>query len=173
MRALPPLALTLMFVSAISAAEPLVRILMPETVTSSMTGLTGLGPEIEVVNQGEDALIYPDTKQKVWHTDIRFELYYGYGMKLHEGYAPHQSHAFLFRQSALPVGETLRLPYWRKLKFSIRFPGTYTLKASVRIKDEKGKWHEYQAKPATFLVEADGPTSIPTPGSLATANAPR
>ncbi len=127
---------------------------MPEDVTSALTGRTGLAPEIEIVNQGDVTLVYPATKQQVWLTDIHFELYYGLGVKLQEKYAPHQSYSFFLSKSALPVGETLRLPYWRKLSYSIRFPGTYTLKASVRIEDEKGEWHSYLAKPAVFLVKA-------------------
>ncbi len=147
--------------AAVSAAEPLVRIVMPELVASSMTGLTGLVPEIEIVNQGDHAFLYPDTNRQVWHTDIRFELHYGFGARLHEGYAPHQSYAFLFPQSTLAIGKTLRLPYWRKLNFPLRFPGTYTLNGSVRIKDERGIWHDYPAKPAVFQVEASGPSSTP------------
>jgi hypothetical protein len=164
MRALPLLILALLLACRASALEPLVRIVLPETITSDLAHATTLRPEVELTNRGAKPLtyrVYGPENQPIWAGVITFELRYGFGTKISALWEPLSDH-FGSRSLTLPSGTTVRLRYCRPLTAKLRFPGNYRLTGSTRLQDETGEWQAAAAEPATFTLE-DKPHEMVSP----------
>ncbi len=165
--------LTLLLPALAAANLPQVRIVVPETVTASSRDGLRVVPEIELVNNGGTPLTYRvcgDASRPIWAGRIAFELIVASCNTAAPLYfAP--SDIFSARKVVLGIGTTVNLRYGQTVRARLA-PGSYTLKGTAVMEDERGERHKVQCIPATFVVTAESDTPLPPkPTGTGTANA--